>query len=256
VQLGEYGIVVSFSVGTPLGTIGDWFEDAGEWLGGLLNFATSGAAAQIELTFPEQVIENAIGTRFDDLLIGSYANNRLEGRGGNDHLEGGLGNDTLAGGGGDDLLRGYGGDDIYLFHEAGNLGHDTIDGDGSGRLDFSQFGRPVTIYLDRGSRQTVHADLDLTLQTSHEVSDVVGSALADIIYGNDLANSLNGGAGDDTIHGQGGDDIITGGAGIDRLFGDSGNDWLYADLADLLVDGGTGTNTIYGRPRIPLPVGR
>jgi len=31
---------------------------------------------------------------------------------------------------------------------------------------------------------------------------------------------------------------------------------LYADLADLLVDGGTGTNTIYGRPRIPLPVGR
>ena len=257
VQLGDYGLVVSFSVGSPLDTIGGWFEDLGEWVGGLFNFASSAAEAQVEVMFPEQVIENAIGTRFDDLLIGSYANNRLEGRGGNDQLEGGLGNDTLAGGGGDDKLQGYYGYDTYLFHEAGSLGHDTIYDSGSdGRLDFSQFGRAVTVYLDRGARQTVHADLDLTLQSSTMLNDVVGSALADIIYGNSLDNNLNGLGGDDTIHGQGGDDTITGGDGRDRLFGDGGNDWLYADLVDLVVDGGTGTNTIYGRPRIALPVGR
>ena len=258
VQLGDYGLVVTFVVGSPLDTIAGWFEDLGEWFGGVLNFASSDAAAQLELTFPQQVIENAIGTRFDDLLIGGYLNNRLEGRGGNDRLEGGNGNDVLAGGAGDDRLDDFSGYDTYLFHEAGDLGHDTIDdrSGNHGRLDFSQFGRAVTVYLDRGARQTVHADLDLTLQTSSMLTDVVGSALADIIYGNSLANNLNGGAGDDTIRGQGGDDTLTGGAGVDQLFGDSGNDWLYADLADLIVDGGTGTNTIYGRPRIPLPVGR
>ncbi|MGK7943287.1 MAG: beta strand repeat-containing protein, partial [Microcystaceae cyanobacterium] len=40
------------------------------------------------------LIENAIGTAFDDTIIGNDANNTLTGNGGSDRIEGGLGDDT------------------------------------------------------------------------------------------------------------------------------------------------------------------
>jgi serralysin len=59
------------------------------------------------------LVENAVGTRFDDTLIGNGAGNRL------------------VGGKGDDTLIGGKGDDVFVF--AGGKGHDTVrdfhDGD-------------------------------------------------------------------------------------------------------------------------------
>jgi Ca2+-binding RTX toxin-like protein len=141
VGLGYGPVTVTITTGSPLEFFEDFFSDAGDFLGGLFNFATNGDAPFIELNMPENVIENAIGSRFDDLIYGSNLRNRLEGRGGNDRLRSLGGNDVLLGAAGDDLLDGSIGYDIYLYSEAGNLGHDTIADTGSGKLDFSQFGR-------------------------------------------------------------------------------------------------------------------
>ena len=66
-------------------------------------------------------IENAIGTEFSDVLIGSYIANRLEGLAGNDKLEGLNGDDTILGGdGNDEITGGYGNDRLE-----GGLGDDT-----------------------------------------------------------------------------------------------------------------------------------
>jgi Ca2+-binding RTX toxin-like protein len=109
-------------------------------------------------TATETVIENAIGGRFNDTILGNDADNMLIGRGGNDSLEGGAGDDSLEGGHGKDRLYGGAGDDMLtggsgndrLYGGAGadifvfgpGHGRDTVFGfeDGVDRLDFSGTG--------------------------------------------------------------------------------------------------------------------
>ena len=72
----------------------------------------------------DSVIENAIGTMQDDIILGNDARNSLKGRGGNDELRGGKGNDKLEGEKGNDLLvGGKGKDDLK-----GGLGKDKLSG--------------------------------------------------------------------------------------------------------------------------------
>jgi Ca2+-binding RTX toxin-like protein len=61
------------------------------------------------------VIENLIGSSFDDKLTGDAQDNRLGGQGGNDTLVGGTGNDALTGAGGNDSIDGGFGNDIAIF---------------------------------------------------------------------------------------------------------------------------------------------
>ena len=51
------------------------------------------------------IIENAIGSKFNDQIIGNEAKNNLKGGSGNDILLGGLGNDKLIGGEGKDIFK-------------------------------------------------------------------------------------------------------------------------------------------------------
>lgn len=103
-------------------------------------------------------IENVIGSVYDDVLIGSEADNEISARMGNDSLfgndgddrlaghrgadilEGGAGNDTLIGGGGDDLLTGGLGADVFVFRKW--AGSDEIADfvDGEDLLAFRGFG--------------------------------------------------------------------------------------------------------------------
>ncbi|MEZ5776252.1 MAG: M10 family metallopeptidase C-terminal domain-containing protein [Hyphomicrobiaceae bacterium] len=94
-----------------------------------------------------QSIENAIGTAYDDQLLGSDVANRLEGRGGSDEIRGFGGADTLEGGGGNDTIHGgTGGDTIIggrgsdvLYGEAGGDTFVFRNGDGFDRIaDFEQ----------------------------------------------------------------------------------------------------------------------
>ena len=69
-------------------------------------------------------VENAVGSAFDDLIIGDGGANRLSGlagadrlyaSGGNDVVDGGGGNDLIVGGGGADSLKGGAGADSFAY---------------------------------------------------------------------------------------------------------------------------------------------
>ncbi len=69
-------------------------------------------------------VENVIGSRFDDILVGDAGENRLEGFDGNDLLEGLAGADWLEGGDGKDLIDGGQDDDLLI----GGFGNDHLYG--------------------------------------------------------------------------------------------------------------------------------
>ena len=60
-------------------------------------------------------VENVIGTRYRDHLVGDDSDNRLGGRDGADSLFGGAGDDTLVGGRDDDRMKGGDGADTFIF---------------------------------------------------------------------------------------------------------------------------------------------
>ena len=62
-------------------------------------------------------VENVVGTKFKDSLVGDAAGNALWGLLGNDTLEGGFGNDTLEGGDGEDQLVGGADNDVLTGGE-------------------------------------------------------------------------------------------------------------------------------------------
>ena len=85
------------------------------------------------------VIENAIGSEYDDVLFGNkvantlfggMGNDRLEGRRGADSLSGGFGDDVLMGGSENDTLRGNDGDDTLI----GGVRHDNLRGGEGGEV--------------------------------------------------------------------------------------------------------------------------
>ena len=75
-----------------------------------------------------QDVENALGGRGDDVLVGNDAANYLVGLAGNDSLSGLDGKDTLDGGDGDDLLEG--GDDLDLLYAGRATTRDRLFGGG------------------------------------------------------------------------------------------------------------------------------
>jgi hypothetical protein len=72
--------------------------------------------------------------------------------------------------------------------------------------------------------------------------EVSGSALSDMIIGNQ---------GNNIMHGGGGDDVMYGGGGNDTLFGQSGNDLLVGSAGNDFLNAGTGDDTLvaYGTKR-------
>jgi Ca2+-binding RTX toxin-like protein len=96
---------------------------------------------------------------------------------------------------------------------------------------------------------------------------VVGSAFADRIGGSDTAETYYLGAGDDvydnvytknvvdTVYGEagndtmwtgGGDDVLSGGDGNDNLYGETGNDLIKGDAGLDTIDGGDGDDRVIG----------
>jgi Ca2+-binding RTX toxin-like protein len=96
-------------------------------------------------------IENVTGSGFNDILVGSAADNYFDGRlgndalyggDGNDNINGGDGNDTMAGGNGQDWLAGGTGSDVFVFNTAPTV---------SAQADtLSDFGVGDRIYLENG----------------------------------------------------------------------------------------------------------
>lgn len=184
-------------------------------------------------------IENAIGTAFNDTLIGNDLANRLEGGAGNDTLRGGWGNDTLIGGVGNDILDGGRGSD----HMVGGTGDDIyyVDDSGDTVVENQSEGNDKVI---SSINYTLGDHLEALTLTGNENLNGTGNNLNNILTGNDGNNILMGlagndilygGAGNDTLDGGAGADILDGGAGADILIGGLGDDIYYIDHVDDII---------------------
>ena len=176
-------------------------------------------------------IENAVGTKFDDILIGNALDNKLEG---------GAGNDTLRGGGQGDHLDG---------------------GSGGDTADYSTSDEAVSVSLAVGAA----SDGDLLFN----IENVTGSAHDDTLTGDRRNNVLKGGPGDDTLDGGPGTDFayydgpVTVTDNADGTLtvtseGNEGTDTLtnIEFVMILAVDGKTLTLTFHkdlDENRVPLP---
>lgn len=146
-------------------------------------------------------IENVIGTRRGDTIIGDDNANKLWGRAGYDVIDGGGGDDFIEGGDGGDTIDGGPGQDTLSYAES----NDRI------RVQLDAIAQTST------GNEDGHAEGDSI--TNIEI--IIGSNYADriIARGNDH-NQFFGGQGNDRIIAGGGSDWVIGGPGADTLDGD------------------------------------
>ena len=183
-------------------------------------------------------IENLIGSKYADILIGDVGDNGFSGGSGDDTLygyggvdifNGDAGNDTLLAGASNDTLNGGADDDILNGHD----GDDVLNG-GSGNDTAHYGGAPsgVTVVLGTTSAQdTGGAGID----TISGIENLVGSNFVD---------TLSGTAGDNVLSGYGENDTLLGYSGNDTLNGDNGNDTLNGGNNNDIMNGGAGTDTV------------
>ena len=155
-------------------------------------------------------IENIAGSKKNDTLIGSNADELMLGVDGNDHINGSGGRDLILGHKGDDRLVGGGGDDLvsFFFSSKGvkaDLGAETARGEG--RDSIKQF---------EGLEGSEVGSGDVLLGDSGE-DFLFGIKGRDLMLGGGGADHLEGGGDNDDLAGQGGDDIVLGQRGADRL---------------------------------------
>ena len=149
---------------------------------------TANGSFRIQGLNGNDVITVAAATTGNDFLEGGAGNDTLNAAGTDDILDGGAGNDTLNGNAGNDILRGGAGADILN----GGAGIDTAD--------YSTSSAAVTISLPLDPTRTSRGlGGDANLDTLSGIENVVGSAGADRITGNDLDNQFVGNAGHDML---------------------------------------------------------
>lgn len=235
----------------------------------------------------EARIENAIGSLYNDTLIGNGLDNRLEGKAGNDTYYVQDSGDVVveAGSSGTDLVISSGSyalsdnvENLTLSGTAnidatgnslnnqlvGNSGSNVISG-GIG-ADRMLGGRGNDTYVvDNAGDQVIEysgggtdtiktsisyelgANVESLILTGTAAINGFGNTLGNTLTGNSVANMLNGGAGIDTLIGGEGNDTLTGGAGNDTF-----------DFNSLLEMGTTGassdviTDFIRGQDKIDL----
>jgi VCBS repeat-containing protein len=164
-------------------------------------------------------IENALGSRFDDIISGDAGNNFLRGLQGDDVLTGGDGVDFVRGDQGADVLDGGNGVD-WAYYASSSAG----------------------INVDLAANTATGGDAQG--DTFISVERVYGSGHDDIINGDAGANYLRGSFGDDVLSGGDGNDFLQGDGGADMLDGGAGSDWAYyaSATAGLTIDLGNASN--------------
>jgi serralysin len=159
-------------------------------------------------------IENAIGSKNADKLIGNHLGNRLEGSFGDDIFIASSGTDRLIGGDGFDTAD-------YSTWSSGNIFVNLL----SGTVSKSTAGFPET-------------------DTLSSVEKIIGTRFGDTMYGSQLDDEFEGGGGNDFLWGDQGDDWLTGGDGNDDLYGNDGDDWLSGNANSNKLFGGIGNDTL------------
>ena len=181
------------------------------------------------------VIENAVGSQWNDNLRGNEVANSLSG---------GLGNDVLDGWSGADTLTGGLGDDRYYVDNIGDAVNE-LAGEGADYV----YSTAAAYTLTAG------ADLErLYLVEGSAAVSGTGNVLDNLLTGNSVANALNGGDGVDTLMGLTGNDSLDGGLGADKLYGGLGNDtYLIDNAADAAFEtAGEGSDTVLSSVSLTL----
>jgi hypothetical protein len=164
-----------------------------------------------------------LGTAANDSINGTGADDLIRGFGGDDTLDGKGGNDCIAGAGGNDVIRGGDGDDAIY----GGIGNDSLYGNDGNDI----------LYGNEGD----------DLMSGGEGDDyLAGKSGNDHIYGNNGNDKIFGNGGDDFLKGGDGDDIMFGGEGHDALLGNTGADRLSGQGDDDALLGGRGDDRLRG----------
>ena len=150
-------------------------------------------------------VENLVGSRGFDTLIGSSARNVIDG------------------GAGNDMMRGLGDNDKFLTRTTAD-GADSISGGGGvDVISYQNRGRGVTVKTDNVAEDGESGELD---NVGADVEHLIGTEFGDTLFGGSSANTFEGRGGGDFIFGDGGPDLIFAGTGADRVFGGTGDDRL------------------------------
>ena len=220
-------------------------------------------------------IQNILGSGGADKITGDANSNLLDGSGGTDELFGLLGDDELLGGGGDDILTGgLGADILNGGSESDSASYQFAASTLVGKVEWG-----VKAYLN----PTTHASGafgEAVGDTYVSIENLIGSAHADILGGDDEANTLIGGDGDDMLIGGGAADKLFGGIGqdaasyatsksgliaslvrpgdnngdaqndsydsIENITGSGFGDQLYGNSSTNILNGGAGNDVLYG----------
>ncbi|MCA3367837.1 MAG: Hint domain-containing protein, partial [Roseomonas sp.] len=216
-----------------------------------------------------QFIPNALGSDFNDSILGDFAYNVLDGGSGDDTLDGGDGSDEISGGLGNDLLSGGSGNDRDKLlggdgydEISGGDGADTLDGGGGddrliGGLDNDTLvggnGTDWAFYRDQSAAVTVNLGANSSAGADGNdsltgIENVFGGTGNDSILGDSLANVLDGYDGNDTIEGGAGNDNVIGGNGSDFVSFSLATSGVAVNLSDPIpvASGGAGEDQLSG----------
>ncbi len=164
-------------------------------------------------------IEYAVGSPYNDTILGNSLDNDLRGDDGDDTIHGGSGSDTLWGREGDDVLYASG-DAVSWLDQMFLGGFDFIYKD----------------YLFGGTGEDrLHG------WKGNDILD--GGEHNDTVWGHSGNDSMYGGGGSDSLWGEAGDDYLSGGYGRDNLFGGSGRDTLFGGREKDTLTGGDDADT-------------
>jgi len=212
-------------------TVSNWFlNESTEWQVEEILFS-DGTTWDVD-TIKHMVLQ---GTPADDLLLGYSSGDTISGMEGRDILYGHGGADVLDGGADSDTLDGGAGDDTYTFGRG--YGHDTVvDVDSTpGNVDtvlFKEDVAPTDITLRR-SGDDLFVSIDGTddrlqlsgwfLDDAHKIERLQFSdgTVWDHVYMEEIATTPT--DSDDYIVGTPADDAIDGGGGSDTIYGRDGD---------------------------------
>jgi Ca2+-binding RTX toxin-like protein len=141
-----------------------------------------------------------------DLTTGQAVTNGVDTLESIENLFGSKNNDALVGNDENNVIQGFQGDDVM---------------DGRGGTDTAVFGNSFELLIDLVEGTAVE---DRGWDTLENLEDVIGSAYADTIIGDDGPNAIWGGSGADTLVGASEDDTLIGERGNDNVNGGNGTD--------------------------------